>query len=168
MLQYCPADITEKFGKESFGMKKKYIGTVFFSLLLLLLFLPVFFYVIYYGNNVDYNAMHKIVTVEGNRVLFLCAIVGAAVLGILYYFLRKLPTTPRTITVFTAVTLENHSVYGWLHHSDACYDPFLIFHGARPQKQVELCSLVPAYVSRMPERHYESDLLRGGNCDRHN
>lgn len=29
MLQYCPADITEKFGKESFGMKKKYIGTVF-------------------------------------------------------------------------------------------------------------------------------------------
>lgn len=51
MLQYCPADITEKFGKESFGMKKKYIGTVFFSLLLLLLFLPVFFYVIYYGNN---------------------------------------------------------------------------------------------------------------------
>ena len=105
MLQYCPADITEKFGKESFGMKKKYIGTVFFSLLLLLLFLPVFFYVIYYGNNVDYNAMHKIVTVEGNRVLFLCAIVGAAVLGILYYFLRKLPTTPRTITVFTAVTV---------------------------------------------------------------
>ena len=86
-------------------MKKKYIGTVFFSLLLLLLFLPVFFYVIYYGNNVDYNAMHKIVTVEGNRVLFLCAIVGAAVLGILYYFLRKLPTTPRTITVFTAVTV---------------------------------------------------------------
>ena len=66
MLQYCPADITEKFGKESFGMKKKYIGTVFFSLLLLLLFLPVFFYVIYYGNNVDYNAMHKIVTVEEN------------------------------------------------------------------------------------------------------
>ena len=89
MLQYCPADITEKFGKESFGMKKKYIGTVFFSLLLLLLFLPVFFYIIYYGNNVDYNAMHKIVTVEGNRVLFLCAIVGAAVLGILYFFLRK-------------------------------------------------------------------------------
>ena len=44
MLQYFPADITEKFGKESFGMKKKYIGTVFFSLLLLLLFLPVFFY----------------------------------------------------------------------------------------------------------------------------
>ena len=44
MLQYCPADITEKFGKESFGMKKKYIGTVFFSLLLLLLFLPVFLY----------------------------------------------------------------------------------------------------------------------------
>lgn len=104
MLQYCPADITEKFGKESFGMKKN-ISVQFFSLLLLLLFLPVFFYVIYYGNNVDYNAMHKIVTVEGNRVLFLCAIVGAAVLGILYYFLRKLPTTPRTITVFTAVTV---------------------------------------------------------------
>lgn len=105
MLQYSPAGTTEKFGKESFGMKKKYIGTVFFSLLLLLLFLPVFFYVIYYGSNVDYNEMHKIVTVEGNRVLFLCAIVGAAVLGIFYYFLGKLPTTPRTITVFTAVTV---------------------------------------------------------------
>lgn len=31
MLQYCPADITEKFGKESFGMKKKYM-VQFFSL----------------------------------------------------------------------------------------------------------------------------------------
>lgn len=105
MLQYFPIGTTEKLGKESFGMKKKYIGTVFFSLLLLLLFLPVFFFVIYYGSNVDYNEMHKIVTVEGNRVLFLCAIVGAVVLGILYSFLRKLPTTPHTITVFTAVTV---------------------------------------------------------------
>ena len=31
MLQYCPADITEKFGKESFGMKKKYSFTVVIS-----------------------------------------------------------------------------------------------------------------------------------------
>lgn len=29
MLQYCPADITEKFGKESFGMKKN-ISVQFF------------------------------------------------------------------------------------------------------------------------------------------
>ena len=105
MLQCCPVGTTEKLGKESFGMKKKYISTAFFSLLLLLLFLPVFFYVIYYGSNVDYNEMHKIVTVEGNRVLFLCAIAGAFGLGILYYFLRKLPTTPRTVTVFTLVTV---------------------------------------------------------------
>lgn len=105
MLQCCPVGTTEKFGKESFGMKKKYIGTVFFSLLLLLLFLPVFFYVIYYGSNIDYNEMHKIVTVEGNRVLCLCAIVGAAGLGILFYFLRKLPATSRAITVFTIVTV---------------------------------------------------------------
>ena len=89
MLQYCPADITEKFGKESFGMKKKYIGTVFFSLLLLLLFLPVFFYVIYYGNNVDYNAMHKIVTVEGNNFVH-CIIIYVISSGfLLCYLLRK-------------------------------------------------------------------------------
>ena len=84
-------------------MKKKYIGTVF-SLFFYCYFFRFFFYVIYYGNNVDYNAMHKIVTVEGNRVLFLCAIVGDRGTRC-YYFLRKLPTTPRTITVFAAVTV---------------------------------------------------------------
>lgn len=84
---------------------KKNISVQFFLSSFTVVISSGFFYVIYYGNNVDYNAMHKIVTVEGNRVLFLCAIVGAAVLGILYYFLRKLPTTPRTITVFTAVTV---------------------------------------------------------------
>ncbi len=45
-------------------MKKKYISTIIFAVLLLLLFLPVFFYMISYGSNMNYNEMHKIITVE--------------------------------------------------------------------------------------------------------
>lgn len=86
-------------------MKKKYISTIIFAVLLLLLFLPVFFYMISYGSNMNYNEMHKIITVEGNRVLFLCVLAGAAVLGFLYYFLRKIPFTSRAKMVFIVITV---------------------------------------------------------------
>lgn len=51
-------------------MKKKCISTATLSVLLLVLFLPVFYYIVFYGTNVNYNEMHKIITVEGNKVLF--------------------------------------------------------------------------------------------------
>ena len=70
-------------------MKKKCISTATLSVLLLVLFLPVFYYIVFYGTNVNYNEMHKIITVEGNKVLSLCAVIGVAVLGAAYYFLRK-------------------------------------------------------------------------------
>jgi len=54
-------------------MKKKCISTATLSVLLLVLFLPVFYYIVFYGTNVNYNEMHKIITVEGNKVLSLCA-----------------------------------------------------------------------------------------------
>ena len=47
-------------------MKKKCISTATLSVLLLVLFLPVFYYIVFYGTNVNYNEMHKIITVEGN------------------------------------------------------------------------------------------------------
>ena len=50
-------------------MKKKCISTATLSVLLLVLFLPVFYYIVFYGTNVNYNEMHKIITVEGNKVL---------------------------------------------------------------------------------------------------
>ena len=53
-------------------MKKKCISTATLSVLLLVLFLPVFYYIVFYGTNVNYNEMHKIITVEGNKVLSLC------------------------------------------------------------------------------------------------
>lgn len=86
-------------------MKKKYISTAMLALLLLVLFLPVFFYVIYYGSNTNYNEMHKIVTVEGNRVLFLCAVIGVCLLGALFYVLRKLPFTGHSARFFAVITL---------------------------------------------------------------
>ena len=65
-------------------MKKKCISTATLSVLLLVLFLPVFYYIVFYGTNVNYNEMHKIITVEGNKVLSLCAVIGVAVLGAAY------------------------------------------------------------------------------------
>lgn len=62
-------------------MKKKCISTATLSVLLLVLFLPVFYYIVFYGTNMNYNEMHKIITVEGNKVLSLCAVIGVAVLG---------------------------------------------------------------------------------------
>ena len=76
-------------------MKKKCISTATLSVRLLVLFLPVFYYIVFYGTNVNYNEMHKIITVEGNKVLSLCAVIGVAVLGAAYYFLRKIPYTGR-------------------------------------------------------------------------
>ena len=52
-------------------MKKKCISTATLSVLLLVLFLPVFYYIVFYGTNMNYNEMHKIITVEGNKVLSL-------------------------------------------------------------------------------------------------
>ena len=85
-------------------MKKKYISTAALAFLLLVLFLPVFFYVIFYGTNLNYNEMHKILTVEGNKVLLLCAVIGVCLLGGVYYFLRKLPCTGKSKTFFVLLT----------------------------------------------------------------
>lgn len=62
-------------------MKKKCISTATLSVLLLVLFLPVFYYIVFYGTNVNYNEMHKIITVEGNKVLSLCAVIGGLYWG---------------------------------------------------------------------------------------
>ena len=86
-------------------MKKKCISTATLSVLLLVLFLPVFYYIVFYGTNMNYNEMHKIITVEGNKVLSLCAVIGVAVLGAAYYFLRKIPYTGRIAVWFTGITL---------------------------------------------------------------
>lgn len=86
-------------------MKKKCISTATLSVLLLVLFLPVFYYIVFYGTNMNYNEMHKIITVEGNKVLSLCAVIGVAVQGAAYYFLRKIPYTGRIAVWFTGITL---------------------------------------------------------------
>lgn len=86
-------------------MKKKYISAAMLSVLLLVLFLPVFYYIVFYGTNMNYNEMHKIVTLEGNKVLSLCAVIGVAVLGVLWFFLRRIPYTRRTVNVFAGITL---------------------------------------------------------------
>lgn len=86
-------------------MKKKYLGIAGLSLLLLVLFLPVFYAVIVYGANLNYNELHKIVTAIGNKRLLLCAMIGACLLGVIYYFVRKIPYTKRSAAIFVVVTL---------------------------------------------------------------
>ena len=85
-------------------MKKKCISTATLSVLLLVLFLPVFYYIVFYGTNMNYNEMHKIITVGGIKY-YLCAVIGVAVLGAAYYFLRKIPYTGRIAVWFTGITL---------------------------------------------------------------
>ena len=86
-------------------MKRKYLGIAVLSLLLLVLFLPVFYAVIVYGANLNYNELHKIVTAVGNKRLLFCAVIGACLLGIIYFFARKIPYTKRSATLFVVGTL---------------------------------------------------------------
>ena len=85
-------------------MKKKYMSTVGLSALLLALFLPVFYFVIVYGANMNYNELHKIVTAVGNKALLLCVIIGACLLGVAFFFIRKIPYTRRSAAIFVACT----------------------------------------------------------------
>lgn len=86
-------------------MKKKYLGIAGLSLLLLVLFLPVFYAVIVYGANMNYNELHKIVTAIGNKRLLFCAVIGACLLGVVYFFVRKIPYTRRSSTIFVVAAL---------------------------------------------------------------
>lgn len=72
-------------------MKKKYIGTAGLALLLLVVFLPVFYAVIVYGANLNYNELHKIITAVGNRRLLFCAVIGACLLGMVYFLQERFP-----------------------------------------------------------------------------
>lgn len=72
------------------GMKKwGTFGTAALAALLLALFLPVFTSVIWYGNNLDYNAEHKIYPIYGNRVLLALVMLGILVFFCLLYCLKK-------------------------------------------------------------------------------
>ncbi len=72
-------------------MKLKNISAALSASALLMLFLPVFYCIIFWGSNMNYNAEHKIVTIEGNKVLLVCAVAGALILFLLYYLLKKIP-----------------------------------------------------------------------------
>lgn len=80
------------------------MSTVGLSALLLALFLPVFYFVIFYGTKLNYNEQHKIVTAVGNKTLLLCVIVGACLLAVVFFFIRKIPYTRRSVTIFVVVT----------------------------------------------------------------
>lgn len=77
-------------------MKLKYISAAAFASILLSLFLPVFYCIIFLGSNMNYNDAHKIVTIEGNKVLLLCAVIGTLILFLLYLLLRKIPYNRHT------------------------------------------------------------------------
>lgn len=54
-------------------------GTVaFLAGLLLAVFIPVFYSILFIGNKMDYNAQHKIETLQGNGMLFLFGMGGTA------------------------------------------------------------------------------------------
>lgn len=88
-------------------MKWKNICSAGVAILLLLLFVPVFYHMIMYGNNMNYNQAHKIITIEGNRVLLLCALVGTMMFMLLYAGLRKIPYnryTAKGVVLFTIIS----------------------------------------------------------------
>lgn len=71
--------------------KKTLAFQIVVTVFLLIMFLPIFFYIIFYGSNLNYNELHKIVTIEGNKVLLLCVSVASLALLVLYCFLRRIP-----------------------------------------------------------------------------
>ena len=79
-------------------MKLKNMSIAALSSILLILFLPVFYCIIFYGSNMNYNEAHKIVTIEGNKVLLLCTFIGVLILSLFYFVLRKIPYNRHTIT----------------------------------------------------------------------
>lgn len=88
-------------------MKLKNVSAAAFASILLILFLPVFYCVIFIGNNMNYNADHKIVTLYENEILLAFVIVGVVILLALYYLLRKIPFNRYTIAgviIFSLIT----------------------------------------------------------------
>lgn len=67
------------------------------AVMLLILFLPIYYYVVFCGNEINYNAEHKIVTLYGNEMLLVAGIIGILVVVLLYRLLRKIPYTRRSI-----------------------------------------------------------------------
>ncbi len=86
-------------------MKLKNISAATCAIILLMLFLPVFYCLIFLGTNMNYNEIHKIVTVEGNKVLLLCAVIGAIIFCLIYILLRKIPYNRHTVIGVAVSTL---------------------------------------------------------------
>ena len=86
-------------------MKLKNISIAVLAFLLLALFIPVFYQIIFVGNNVNYNEIHKITTFYGNKQLILLAVAGMVVLLVLFYLLRKIPYNRYTIAGFVIFSL---------------------------------------------------------------
>lgn len=83
------------------------MSSFFVAALLLLMFFPIFLCIVFWGNNIPYNQLHKIVTIEGNKVLLLCVVIVLIVLLILYYFIRKIPYNRYTklgVVIATIIT----------------------------------------------------------------
>ena len=77
-------------------MKIRNISIVALASILLLLFLPVFYCILFYGSHMNYFEAYKLVTVGGNKVLFLAAVLGVALFSLLYLLLRKIPYNRHT------------------------------------------------------------------------
>lgn len=86
-------------------MKLKNLSVAALASMLLILFLPVFYCVIFKGNNMNYNADHKITTLYGNESLLLFAVLGVCVLLALYFLLKRIPYNRYTIAGFTILSL---------------------------------------------------------------
>ena len=78
-------------------MKLKYISIAAVMSVLLVLFFPVFWNVIFVGNDMNYNELHKIGTFYNNKILLMFAIAGVGIFLALYCLLRKIPFNHYTI-----------------------------------------------------------------------
>lgn len=86
-------------------MKLKNISVAALASFLLVIFLPVFGYVIFIGNNMNYNSLHKIYAIYGNKVLLALVLAGVLAFLLLIFSLRKIPYNRYTVIGFVVFAL---------------------------------------------------------------
>ncbi len=92
-------------------MRVKYLCTVVLSALLLALFLPVFYSVVFIGNRMNYNELHKIAALYPNTVLLLFAVLGAVLTAALCLLLNKIPCNRYTAAGVVVGTLIGSIIF---------------------------------------------------------
>ncbi len=89
-----------------------------FSVLFLVIFIPILFCIVIWGNDMEYNVVNKVVTLQDNKVLLLLCIPVLILIFLFVYLTRKIEMTKKLsvimnivmLSIFTIIFLVNMEV----------------------------------------------------------